>query len=108
MLIDVAQEREQKILPDFDFLNSDTGKKVDTEGFVNYPLSINGVEVAFLIQEPVKDQVRVSLRSKTDFDVNKLAQLFGGGGHPRASGCRIKGSVQEAKTKLLEATNNRM
>lgn len=93
---------------DFDFLNSDSVKKIDTEGFVNYPLSITGVEVAFLIQEPVKDQVRVSLRSKTDFDVNKLAQLFGGGGHPRASGCRIKGSVQEAITKLLEAANSRI
>ena len=37
---------------DSEFLNSDIGKKVDTEGFVNHPLAINGVEVAFLIQEP--------------------------------------------------------
>jgi len=93
---------------DNEFLNSDVGKKVDTEGFVNHPLAINGVEVAFLIQEPVKGQIRVSLRSKTDFDVNKLANVFGGGGHPRASGCRIDGSVQEAKEKLLEATKSRL
>ena len=93
---------------DSEFLNSEIGKKVDTEGFVNHPLAINGVEMAFLIQEPVKGKTRVSLRTKTDFDVNKLAGVFGGGGHAKASGCRIEGSVQEVIEKLVEAANKQL
>lgn len=88
---------------DNEFLSSTAGKAMDTEGFVNYPLSINGVEVAFLIQEYEKGQTRLSLRSKTKFDVNKLAGLFDGGGHPRASGCRMEGDAQSVKTKILDA-----
>jgi phosphoesterase RecJ-like protein len=91
---------------DYEFLNSETGKGVDTEGFVNQPLSIEGVEMAFLIREQEKGQTRVSLRSRNDVDVNRLAQLFGGGGHVRASGCRIAGSVSEVKEKLLAAAEN--
>ncbi len=88
---------------DYEFLNSDAGKAMDTEGFVNYPLSINGVEVVFLIQEYEKGKTRLSLRSKTEFDVNKLAKRFGGGGHFKASGCRIEGDVQSVKIKVLDA-----
>ncbi|GMT41790.1 MAG: phosphoesterase [bacterium] len=88
---------------DHDFLNSDAGRKMDTEGFVNYPLSIEGVEAAFLLREEEKGKTRVSLRSKTEFDVNKLAGMFGGGGHPRASGCTIEEELENARIKLLEA-----
>lgn len=91
-----------------EFINSDIGKKMDTEGFINHPLAINGVEIALLIQEPVKGKTRVSLRSKTDFDVNKLAGIFGGGGHAKASGCRIEGTVREVKDKLLKVTRSRL
>ena len=93
---------------DNEFLNSDIGKQMDTEGFVNHPLAIRGVEIAFLIQEPVKGKTRVSLRSKTDFDVNTLAGVFGGGGHAKASGCRIEGTVHEVKDKVLEAAKSRL
>ena len=58
----------------------------DTEGLVNYALSIEGIRLAALIKE-VGDEVRVSFRSKGTFPVNKLAkQHFGGGGHCNAAG----------------------
>jgi len=60
----------------------------DTEGLVNYPLSITGIRFATLITER-SDEVRLSFRSKGDFDVNAFArEYFSGGGHFNASGGR--------------------
>jgi bifunctional oligoribonuclease and PAP phosphatase NrnA len=67
----------------------------DTEGLVNYPLSIAGIRFATLITER-NDEVKLSFRSKGDFDVNAFArQYFEGGGHFNASGGRAKTSFKE-------------
>jgi len=64
----------------------------DTEGLVNYPLSIAGIHFATLITER-SDEVKLSFRSKGDFDVSAFAkQYFDGGGHFNASGGRTKTS----------------
>ncbi len=75
----------------------------DSEGLVNYPRSIDGVEVAFAIIEKPEDGLwKVSLRSKLNVDVSKIAERLGGGGHKYASGCKIKAnSYEEALEKLL-------
>lgn len=71
------------IITEKDFL--ETGATVsDCEGFSGIGRSIAGVEASFSII--VKDQVKVSLRSKRYVDVSKVAAFFGGGGHIRASG----------------------
>jgi phosphoesterase RecJ-like protein len=94
---------------DYGFLSSPTAKDLDTEGFVNQPLSLKGVDAAFLIRESEKGKTRVSLRSRSDdMDVNKIAQTFGGGGHVRASGCRIEGTIPDVKSKLLAAIKDYM
>jgi phosphoesterase RecJ-like protein len=70
------------------------------ENIITYGRNIEGVEVAVLLVE--KDgEVKISLRSKNRVDVNKIASFFGGGGHVRASGCTIKGSIEEARGKIL-------
>ena len=74
----------------------------DTEGFINYALFIDGVEVAFFIKEEEQGHFRVSFRSKNQIDVNRIAGRFGGGGHRKAAGCRIKGQVEEVKSLVLE------
>lgn len=87
---------------DSEFLSSAVGKELDSEGFVNQALSIKGVQVAFLIRETEKSRTRVSVRSRNDaIDVNKIARVFSGGGHMRAAGCKITGSVQDVKARLL-------
>jgi bifunctional oligoribonuclease and PAP phosphatase NrnA len=64
----------------------------DTEGLVNYPLSISGIKFATLITERC-DEVKLSFRSKGNFDVSAFArQYFEGGGHFNASGGRTKTS----------------
>jgi len=67
----------------------------DTEGLVNYPLSIAGIKFATLITER-SDEVKLSFRSKGLFDVSKFANLyFDGGGHFNASGGRSKATFDD-------------
>ena len=76
-------------------------KDVDTEGFVDHLLTVDGTKIQFMMVEKDPSIFRVSFRSKGDFDVNQIAQEFGGGGHLRASGCIVNGSVDEVKKKIL-------
>lgn len=90
----------------FDRFFKETGCEYsDSEGLVNYPRSLEGVEVAYAIIEKAEEGVwKVSLRSKGKADVAKIAESLGGGGHKYASGCKIRASsYQEALEKLLSA-----
>jgi bifunctional oligoribonuclease and PAP phosphatase NrnA len=84
------------------------GFKVDTEGFIDYPLMIAGTEVIFFMNEQEPGLFRVSFRSKNEVDVNAVAQTFGGGGHSRASGCRIKGSALDVKQRILKVLESHL
>ncbi|MBI4667191.1 MAG: hypothetical protein HY751_12375 [Nitrospinae bacterium] len=88
---------------DLPFIQSDEWKSVDTEGFVNHALAIRGVEVAVLFKETKAGVTRASLRAKNDYDVNRVAGVFGGGGHAKASGCTINQPLEDAiKTLVAE------
>ena len=73
-----------------------------TEGFVDFPLSVDGVEVAIALLEMKRGQYKASLRSKR-VDVNAVAATFGGGGHVLASGCMIFGEYEEVIDRLTYA-----
>ena len=75
-------------------------KKGDTEGLVNYPLSIDGIKFSVLITEKT-DNISLSFRSKDDFYVNKIAnEHFNGGGHIYAAGGMLETSLEEAVKKI--------
>lgn len=74
-----------------------------TDGIVNYPRTAEGVEIGLLFREIEPGKIKVGFRSKETADVNKLAANFGGGGHPRAAGCLIKGNLAEVEAKVVEA-----
>ncbi len=72
----------------------------DMEGLVNYPLSIRGIKFATLITER-GNEVKMSFRSKGDFDVSSFArEYFNGGGHFNASGGRTTDGFSETVTKF--------
>ncbi|NPV71276.1 MAG: bifunctional oligoribonuclease/PAP phosphatase NrnA [Firmicutes bacterium] len=73
----------------------------DTEGIVNYARMVEGVEVGVLFKELGDRQVRVALRSRRSVNVSRIASLFGGGGHPRAAGCTVAGSVEDAYSAVI-------
>ncbi|MBL4930883.1 DHH family phosphoesterase [Clostridium paridis] len=80
----------------------------DVSDVVNYGLKIKGVEVAVFIKE-IKDGVKVSLRSKHDFDVRKVAEVFGGGGHTKASGITFRNkTIQDVKELILTSIENEL
>ena len=71
-----------------------------TEGFVDFPLNVDTVEVAATLLETKKGQYKISLRSKTYADVNKIAGCYGGGGHVRAAGCMLFGDIEDVLDRL--------
>jgi len=73
----------------------------DTEGFVNELLSIQTVQIAALFREPKPHKIRVSLRSRGDFDVAAVAREFGGGGHRNAAGCSFDLYLDEVVHMLI-------
>ena len=75
----------------------------DNNGFVNIPLAAKDVQAAIYMREVGEDQYRVSLRSKGDINVAKVAEGFGGGGHKNAAGLRIQGNWDEAEAKIVGA-----
>ncbi len=75
--------------------------KPDTEGIVNHAQALDGVSVATLFKEVEPRRFRVSLRSDGSVDVAAIAAAFGGGGHPRAAGCMVEGSLDDAKGVVL-------
>ena len=107
--------RKMELLPDVhgslitlsrDELNRFHYTRGDTEGLVNKPLAVPGVEFSVFMRQE-SDCIRVSMRSKGDFPVNILcSEYFGGGGHLNASGGEFYGSLDEAiehfKSKLPE------
>lgn len=74
----------------------------DMDGLVLYPRNIEGVEVGMLFKETDEGTVKVSFRSNTYADVAAIAKSFGGGGHVRASGCTIPGTLAEAIDRVVK------
>jgi phosphoesterase RecJ-like protein len=75
----------------------------DLDGVVEYPRSIAGVRMALLFRELASGRIKVSLRSVGDVDVAAFARGFGGGGHTKAAGISVDGTMAEAQEKVLTA-----
>lgn len=73
----------------------------DTEGFVNELLSLSTVDISALMLEVKPGRVRVSLRSRGDYDVAAVAREVGGGGHKNAAGCSFSGTLEETQELLV-------
>lgn len=85
-------------LAELEHYNNKTG---DTEGIVNYPLSINGIKLAALFIER-EDDIKISFRSKGNFSVKELAKkYFNGGGHRNAAGGKSDMSLDETVDKFI-------
>jgi phosphoesterase RecJ-like protein len=83
---------------------NDVGALVEhTEGFVDIPRSIQGVEVSILFTELSEYQFKLSLRSKGKVNVERVARTFGGGGHINAAACQIDGDFNTVLQRVLGA-----
>lgn len=75
----------------------------DLDGVVEFPRSIEGVRMALLFREIAQGRVKVSLRSIGDVDVAAFAKTYGGGGHTKAAGLSLTGSLAEVQSTVLRA-----
>lgn len=75
----------------------------DLDGVVEFPRSIAGVRLALLFREIHQGRVKVSLRSVGKVDVAAFAKQFGGGGHTKAAGVSLEGSMAEVQERILTA-----
>lgn len=75
-----------------------------TDGFINFARAIEGTEISIFFREDMEDaeKIHVGFRSKGSANVNVLATKFGGGGHPKASGCAQKGPLDKVMEKVLK------
>lgn len=75
----------------------------ELEGLASKTLEIEGVDIGITLKERADGSVRVSMRSNGAADVSAICRTFEGGGHVRASGCRIWDTVANAEQKLVAA-----
>jgi bifunctional oligoribonuclease and PAP phosphatase NrnA len=80
----------------------------DTEDVINFGMMIRTVDAAVLVQPISTQKTRVSLRSRGEFDVGKLAVHFGGGGHKNAAGCTLPYGIARSRQLIIAEVNKIM
>ena len=73
----------------------------ELDGIVEHPRSIVGTRLALFFRDLGYGKVKVSLRSTDTVDVQQLARTYGGGGHAKASGALLTGSLDEVRTRVV-------
>lgn len=73
----------------------------DTEGIINFPLTVKEIEAVVFFKEQAPGDWRISLRSKGAVDIGQVARRFGGGGHKNAAGCSATGELETLQATLL-------
>jgi phosphoesterase RecJ-like protein len=74
----------------------------DTEGIINFPLSVKDITAVAFFKQAEGGDWRVSMRSKGDVDVGALARSLGGGGHKNAAGCTVRGELESLQDRFVE------
>jgi phosphoesterase RecJ-like protein len=81
----------------------------DTDGIINFPLSVKDIQAVGFIKEIDQGEWRISMRSKGNVDVGAIARALGGGGHKNAAGCSARGALDEVQQaflgRLVDAVN---
>ena len=78
-------------------------KSEDLEGLAEHPRSVGGTRMAIFFRDLGHGKIKVSFRSTGDVNVNEFARRFAGGGHARASGALIPGTIEEVRHKVVNA-----
>jgi phosphoesterase RecJ-like protein len=85
---------------DMDMLGADTD---DTEDLASFARQVENTTVGITIQELKDGTCKISVRSSPELNASEVCALLGGGGHPAAAGCTVRGDVDVARESILEA-----
>jgi len=106
ILAHVVADAQGRLLSSYvtqqDFLETGANS-TDTEDAINALHTVEGSEIAVLFVELEANVIKVSLRSRTEFNVQQIAAQFGGGGHKKASGVTFSGTLDEAREAVLDS-----
>lgn len=80
----------------------------DTEGLINELINVESVSIAFAVSEAYDKNYKVSVRTKEPYDATEITDVFGGGGHERAAGCRVSGFFEDVIDKLIKSSRDIM
>lgn len=80
---------------------------VDTDEVLDILRSVRSVEVVLFLREVASGQVKISARSKTDYDVQALLREFGGGGHRKAAGATVSGGLDDVRLRVVASALER-
>ena len=86
-------------IKDEEEVNAEPG---DHEGLVEIGRDIEGVEVSIFVRQKEENAFKISLRSGNEVNVSDVCLMFGGGGHPRAAGGLIQGTLEQVREKVLK------
>jgi len=75
----------------------------ELEGCASLPLQVENAEVGILLKESQPGVYKISMRSANDINVSDICRTIGGGGHAKAAGCMLKGSLDDVKKQLVQA-----
>ncbi|MCB0279722.1 MAG: hypothetical protein KDD94_09485, partial [Calditrichaeota bacterium] len=91
-----------------DLEETQKNKSEEIEELASFSTGIRGSHIGYFIREVEPSVFKVSCRSKGRVDVRAIAQHFGGGGHQKASGCRLTGTYETVKKQLLDETRKQL
>lgn len=74
----------------------------DADGLINIPLTVKDIQAVVFFKEIAPNDFRISLRSKGNVDVNRVANVFGGGGHKNAAGCSLTGHYPDVRRRVVD------
>lgn len=77
------------------------GEDADTEGIVSHVRAVQGAQIGILFREVPGKKVRISLRAREGANVNKIANVFGGGGHKLAAGCSLDPPLADVEQQVI-------
>ena len=75
------------------------------DGLASIPLCVEGVDIGITVKERHTDYYKISVRTTDKLNASDFCRQFGGGGHIRASGCEIQGTLEEVVNKLLDGVS---
>lgn len=84
-----------------EMMNSCGVEQAEFEGMASIPLSTEGVEIGITIKQRHADVFKLSVRTTEEIDASAFCKRFNGGGHIRAAGCEIQGTLEQVKAKVL-------
>lgn len=86
-----------------ELMNSCGVEPAEFEGMASMPLSVEGVEIGITIRQRHEKVYKLSVRTSEKLDASAFCKQFGGGGHIRAAGCELQGTLEEVRAAVIEA-----